>query len=153
MQRAHPALLLSLCVAAFAAAWSPASAADEVEAAGKAPAATTNAAAPKPTSPAQDAGADSAVSELHVAAGLECASCHGPAEQKAPVESDRCLECHTSFEEVAKRTVALKPNPHANHYVETGVAECVGCHHGHQPRTLLCTECHTVRFERTGKAR
>lgn len=116
-----------------------------------APGAAGASAPPAPAAPPADAPAP-LVSEQHIAAGLECASCHGPEETKRPVEGDKCLECHTSFEEVAKRTTGLKPNPHANHYVDTGVAECVGCHLGHQPRTLLCTECHTVRFERSPAA-
>lgn len=149
MSSAHLGLLLSFSLFALRGAAPLASAAETAGAAPEAAKPSTSTPAPKVAAGSSGDASAPIVSEQHIAAGLECANCHGPAEKKVPVESEKCLECHTSFAEVAKRTARLKPNPHANHFVDSGVAECVGCHHGHSPRTLVCTDCHTVRFEKT----
>jgi fumarate reductase flavoprotein subunit len=87
--------------------------------------------------------------ERHVANGLECSACHGEGEKKDPVKSDKCLTCHTSFEEVAKQTMDWNPNPHSNHVVESGDVECTSCHHGHKPSEVFCHSCHAdMKFER-----
>jgi hypothetical protein len=81
------------------------------------------------------------LAQQHAAAGLKCASCHGEGK-KTPVESAKCLECHESFKAVAERTKDMKPNPHANHLVDTGTLECTDCHHGHKASEIACTNCH-----------
>jgi fumarate reductase flavoprotein subunit len=88
------------------------------------------------------------LADRHGTLGLECSACHGEGEKKA-VKSEKCLECHTSFEEVAKATKDLNPNPHQNHVVESGDAECTSCHHGHKANEIYCRTCHEkMTFER-----
>jgi fumarate reductase flavoprotein subunit len=85
----------------------------------------------------------------HITAGLECKSCHGEGK-KQPVTGDKCLECHTSFEEVAKRTQDMKPNPHENHITESTDLDCTKCHQGHKADVVYCTNCHTgLTFKRS----
>jgi len=79
--------------------------------------------------------------ELHIDMGLQCESCHGDGK-KGPVDSDKCLECHKSFAAVAVKTQDMKPNPHANHMVDSGELECTQCHHGHEQMTVICLRCH-----------
>ena len=89
------------------------------------------------------------LADRHVANALECSACHGEGEKKEPVSADKCLQCHTSFQEVAAQTKDLKPNPHSNHLVESGDVECTSCHHGHKPSEIFCHSCHeTLKFER-----
>ncbi len=80
-------------------------------------------------------------SNRHLALGLQCADCHGEGK-KQPVKGDKCLECHQSFEEVAKRTQDVKPNPHSNHITEDGDIECTQCHQGHKADVVYCATCH-----------
>jgi fumarate reductase flavoprotein subunit len=79
--------------------------------------------------------------DRHKAKGIDCVSCHGTGEKK-PVTGEVCLSCHKSYEEVAKRTTALGPNPHSNHFIETNVVDCTSCHHGHKPSSITCELCH-----------
>lgn len=86
--------------------------------------------------------------DKHVAKGLDCAACHGDGPKK-PVHGAKCLECHTSFEEVAKKTTDIKPNPHANHIVESSDLECTECHQGHKADVVYCANCHSgLAFKR-----
>jgi len=88
------------------------------------------------------------LADRHATKGLECAACHGEGEKKQPVKADKCLECHTSFQEVAEQTKDLKPNPHSNHLVESGDVECTSCHHGHKVSEIFCQSCHdNMKFE------
>jgi fumarate reductase flavoprotein subunit len=89
-----------------------------------------------------------ATADRHKANGVECAGCHGTGK-KEPATSDACLSCHQSFEEVAKRTAALTPNPHSNHFVSESDVECTSCHHGHKADENACARCHRgMTFER-----
>lgn len=85
--------------------------------------------------------------DRHKALGLTCADCHGEG-QKAPVTGDKCLSCHQSYEEVAKRTQDIHPNPHSNHLTENDL-DCTGCHHGHKADQIYCSTCHSgISFKR-----
>jgi fumarate reductase flavoprotein subunit len=93
-----------------------------------------------------------ATADRHKANGVECAGCHRTGK-KEPVTSDACLSCHQSFEEVAKRTAALTPNPHANHFIKDNDVECTSCHHGHTADEVACARCHRgMIFERKAAA-
>ena len=80
------------------------------------------------------------LADRHKAAGLACTDCHGEGSRQA-VESDQCLSCHESWEATAKRTRAIKPNPHDNHVVNAS-GECNLCHHGHKAAEVVCAQCH-----------
>jgi fumarate reductase flavoprotein subunit len=83
-----------------------------------------------------------------VALGLKCDACHGEGK-KQPVKSEKCLGCHQSFEEVAKRTQDIVPNPHSNHITESGDLECTQCHQGHKADIIYCANCHSnISFKR-----
>lgn len=90
-------------------------------------------------------------SDRHLAQGLQCSDCHGEGK-KQPVRGDKCLECHQSFEEVAKRTEDMKPNPHSNHITESTDLDCTNCHKGHKQNEIYCVTCHkTMTFNRSAK--
>jgi Cytochrome c3 len=82
------------------------------------------------------------LSDRHVAKGMECTSCHGDTTPQKPVETPKCLECHTSFDEISKKTVDMSPNPHANHLIDSQDIDCSSCHHAHKANELYCTQCH-----------
>ena len=92
------------------------------------------------------------LADRHIAAGLKCGSCHGDAEPKQAVATKQCLQCHESFEALAKRTADIKPNPHTNHLVDSGDAECNFCHHGHKANEIGCRSCHADRVFIRGSA-
>ena len=73
---------------------------------------------------------------------MECTSCHGDTTPQKPVETAKCLECHKSFDEVAKKTADMSPNPHSNHIVDSQDLDCSSCHHAHKANELYCTQCH-----------
>ena len=80
-------------------------------------------------------------SDRHLASGLKCEDCHGEGK-KQPVKGEKCLECHQSLEEVAKRTQDIKPNPHANHITANVDLDCTECHKGHKANVVYCDTCH-----------
>jgi hypothetical protein len=77
-----------------------------------------------------------------LAKGLDCRACHTEPGKKATGEA--CLKCHGSFEEVAKRTRDMDPNPHANHSTDYD-PDCTRCHHGHKANEVYCVKCHPGR--------
>jgi len=86
--------------------------------------------------------------ERHIGLGLTCKDCHGEGKKRA-VKGDKCLECHQSYEVVAKSTQDIKPNPHANH-ITTNDLDCTSCHKGHDADVVYCTNCHKgLSFKRT----
>jgi len=116
-------------------------------------AAAPNTGQPAASSPKTDAPAASAkagftddvkpyLSDRHVAKGMECKSCHGDTTPQKPVETAKCLECHKSFDEVAKKTADMSPNPHSNHIVDSQDLDCTSCHHAHKANELYCSQCH-----------
>ncbi len=82
------------------------------------------------------------LSDRHVAKGMECTSCHGDTTPQKPVETAKCLECHTSFDEISKKTVDMSPNPHSNHLIDSQDVDCNFCHHAHKVNEIGCTQCH-----------
>lgn len=82
----------------------------------------------------------------HQNAGLACSDCHGSGDVAAyqPAETEKCLSCHGSLEEVADLTKHLDAeeiNPH-NSYHYGPVLDCFVCHSEHRPSQSLCTSCH-----------
>jgi len=75
----------------------------------------------------------------------QCVDCHGTEPKRTVVEAKACLQCHGSYEELAKKTAHLEnmakfsPNPHAAH---TGNLRCTLCHHEHKSSEVYCNTCH-----------
>ena len=63
----------------------------------------------------------------HAAAGKTLAEIHGAAFPEASgwVKKDQCMKCHGSYEDLAKKTAGLEPNPHRSHL---GAVNCQDCH-------------------------
>jgi len=77
--------------------------------------------------------------DKHLAAGLNCASCHAnAAPPQAPADSV-CTSCHGSYEQIAAKSSSDNPNPHASHL---GDIPCSSCHHIHEASVLYCAQCH-----------
>ena len=76
--------------------------------------------------------------------GLTCGSCHKESapQEGSTVDNDRCLSCHGSYEELAKKTQKAEKsdNPHSSHQ---GKLECSRCHAGHSKTKSYCLECHS----------
>lgn len=87
---------------------------------------------------------DGSASKLHLSKGLTCGNCHKESapQEDSTVDNDKCLACHGSYEELAKKTQkAEKPdNPHSSHQ---GKLECNRCHSGHSKTKSYCLECHS----------
>jgi hypothetical protein len=43
------------------------------------------------------------LADRHISLGLKCSACHGEVAEKKDVTTDQCLNCHRSYEEVAKK--------------------------------------------------
>ena len=82
--------------------------------------------------------------DRHVERGVKCESCHVNGDTSKPVRKAQCLACHKSYEELAKKTANVHPNPHFNHY---GERDCTTCHKGHQQSTLSCSQCHKFNLK------
>lgn len=80
------------------------------------------------------------LADRHIAAGMQCATCHkdGAPKAGAVVSKDTCKSCHNPAD-LAKATANLNPNPHYNHL---GDVNCTDCHKGHQQPQLMCNDCH-----------
>lgn len=93
---------------------------------------------------AQAAGA--AVKIMGPHASLPCSTCH---DGKVPTKpgKDKCLACHGSYEQVAKRTEKMNPNPHFSH---RGEPDCANCHSMHGKSRLECNDCHTFDIKMKG---
>jgi hypothetical protein len=81
---------------------------------------------------------------LHMRNQITCSSCHGKnlPQKGDAVEKERCLVCHQSYQELAKKTKPAKfpeRNPHENHL---GEIECALCHKAHKPSASFCLDCH-----------
>jgi fumarate reductase flavoprotein subunit len=76
--------------------------------------------------------------EIHKAAGIGCADCHGTGKP-GDVSMDVCMDCHGTYDDLAAATAGLDMNPHKSHF---GYPECTLCHVGHGPNQDLCATCH-----------
>lgn len=94
--------------------------------------------------PAAAGTTDHFLADRHVERGVKCESCHVNGDTSKPVRKAQCLACHKSYEELAKKTANVHPNPHFNHY---GERDCTTCHKGHQQSTLSCSQCHKFNLK------
>ena len=77
--------------------------------------------------------------DKHIAAGVNCASCHREAPPPKAPEMTVCLGCHGSYAGIAAKTASDQPNPHASHL---GELTCTACHHVHRASDAVCNDCH-----------
>ena len=64
---------------------------------------------------------------------------------EANLSKEYCLKCHGTYDELAQKTVNVKPNPHQSHL---GEIQCQLCHKSHKPFQNYCAKCHKWNFER-----
>lgn len=77
--------------------------------------------------------------DFHLAHGQKCETCHKTAPKAgAKVKKQVCQGCH-SYEQLAKQTAKVEPNPHYSHL---GDVNCTDCHKGHKKSELMCNSCH-----------
>jgi hypothetical protein len=81
-------------------------------------------------------------SDKHIKNGLNCNDCHETVNVVvgAKVGKTKCLSCHGSYEELAKRTSKIRLNPHVDYHL--GELDCNVCHHGHRLDENHCVSCH-----------
>ena len=76
--------------------------------------------------------------DKHLAGG-NCAACHTESPPSAAVPTSVCISCHGSYKEIAAKSAADEPNPHASHL---GELPCEACHHVHRTSEIYCDQCH-----------
>ena len=59
-----------------------------------------------------------------------------PKSENGFVTKNQCLKCHVSYEDLAKKTANLEPNPHDNHM---GKVNCEDCHKANQAVIIRLT--------------
>ena len=83
------------------------------------------------------------LADRHVAEhGTSCADCHGEENPSKNPATEKCLDCHGTYEDLGKLTANPdeEMNPHANHY---GPVPCQDCHKSHAKPVLFCDDCHS----------
>ena len=95
-----------------------------------------NAAAQAPAAPGSGHGF---LIDKHLAAGVNCAGCHANAAPPLVPAMTVCTGCHGSYQQIAAKTAADDPNPHASHQ---GDIPCSSCHHVHKASESFCDQCH-----------
>lgn len=85
------------------------------------------------------------LSHTHDLNGVTCEKCHGAGEPPKAVMTDQCLGCHGTPEGLAKKTQAVKPNPHNNPHQGTSL-DCDVCHHQHTKSENYCRQCHMFKY-------
>ena len=75
--------------------------------------------------------------DKHVTFG--CAACHSETPPAKAPDNAACTKCHGSYADIAAKSAAITPNPHASHLREI---PCTSCHHVHQASTTYCAQCH-----------
>jgi len=89
----------------------------------------------------------------HAGMDFSCTDCHQTDTPGIPPTNKNCLQCHDSYEALAKATAPqhVDPedkesaaNPHDSHM---GPIDCFNCHKTHTPSELVCAECHSFDME------
>lgn len=76
----------------------------------------------------------------HALKEIGCVVCHAAPIPKEGLSKEQCLECHGSYEEVAKKAPIHVMAIHS-HFSDQEV-ECNSCHKAHKKSVLICNECH-----------
>ncbi len=82
----------------------------------------------------------------HKNAGLSCDACHKAYDyDEADSMSSKCVNCHGSYEELAKITedTEYDANPHKSHYPTLA---CTKCHSAHSQFQDFCSKCHQWNY-------
>ena len=77
--------------------------------------------------------------DVHTAANVTCAACHGDGQPTAQVAATTCTNCHGSYQDIAALT-PWEPNPHLSHM---GEVQCTTCHKVHKASESFCDKCHS----------
>lgn len=85
------------------------------------------------------------LSHTHLLSGISCSDCHGDKKPKEALETDQCLSCHGSFEDLADKTASGEENPHDSPHYGTSL-DCDMCHHIHVRSENFCNQCHHFDF-------
>jgi fumarate reductase flavoprotein subunit len=78
-----------------------------------------------------------------------CEDCHLENSEVVIPTTDKCLSCHGSYLEIAKKTEKMEDikrgisNPHKSHI---GEVRCTLCHKIHSSSVLYCNTCHSPHF-------
>ena len=56
-----------------------------------------------------------------------------------PINDERNSALYAQYEQLAKQTAKVEPNPHYSHL---GDVNCTDCHKGHKKSELMCNSCH-----------
>jgi len=85
--------------------------------------------------------------DLHKAKGVTCVDCHGKTNKKTFVAAERCVGCHGSAADLAKKTANVKPeNPHDSPHWGPNM-DCGVCHRQHEKTVNWCNHCHAYGFK------
>lgn len=77
--------------------------------------------------------------------GGSCNTCHDTAVPTERPNSDSCIRCHGTMDEIPTKENKFDKLPHDSaHYKNT--LECTACHSEHKPSHAICNDCHIVEF-------
>lgn len=81
----------------------------------------------------------------HALKGLTCKGCHDVMISEETVPTERCLQCHETYEKLAE-----KSNIHYGclypHFSDKEL-ECSACHRAHDKSVYICNRCHSYDIE------
>ncbi len=91
----------------------------------------------------QSSGEVKELKTWHKKQNLQCIVCHEEAVPTGPSKQFKCVSCHGSAEDMAKKTEKMgKRNPHFSIHFEAALP-CEECHKEHKRPYNYCTEpCH-----------
>lgn len=74
-----------------------------------------------------------------------CKTCHGVSVPNERPDSNYCIRCHGTMDEIPTKENKFDKSPHDSaHYRNT--LECTACHSEHKPSHAICNDCHIVEF-------
>ena len=77
--------------------------------------------------------------------GVSCIECHEVKKpSKAPETDAKCISCHGGYDDLAKVTEKVDPNPHKTHFSDI---PCMECHKVHSPSVNMCKSCHNLEMQ------
>ena len=77
--------------------------------------------------------------DKHVAANVECGSCHQEDPPAETVATDVCLGCHEEYSPSNKTETTDLMDPHNSHMT---YSDCDACHNAHKASREQCSNCH-----------
>lgn len=91
----------------------------------------------------------SMVCAAFIAGGAQAQLKNSPMHANLPENAQMkdCMQCHQSYEAVAKKTENLTPNPHSSH---RGEPDCTNCHKVNAKPHFECNDCHELNIKMKG---